>query len=140
MKVVKIILKILLYMFLVYMLIMGIVIGTKYESSRVVGYILITIGFLSIIGFTILFTIKKPARMKKGYAKLELGMSIDEVISILGQPTGRKLSNGTQTLTWRISEFKGLARGGTKQRSIIAEFENDKLIGYDSDNMGMLVV
>lgn len=78
---------------------------------------------------------KTSARMINGYSRLKVGMSEDEVISLLGTPTGTRALNGIETLTWKHSEFKGWARGGTIVRSITADFENKVLTGFDSDNM-----
>ncbi len=137
MKVLKVVLKIVLYAFLTYMLIMGFVLGAKYESSRAVGIVLALIGFSGIVGFTIFFCVKKPAQMIKGYKKLQIGMTVAEVVALFGKPTGKKVQGNKERLIWRNSEFKGMARGGTIQRSIVVDFENGQLIGYDSDNMGM---
>lgn len=75
------------------------------------------------------------SKMINGYAKLKIGMSKQEVLDLLGEPTGIRCRNGVETLTWKHSEFKGLLRGGNIVRTIIADFENGKLTGYDSENM-----
>lgn len=107
----------------------------NYIIIRIISFLL----FIALMIFIVIKLSKKPSQMKKGYKQLTLGMTTEEVISLLGQPTGRKIEMNKEILTWRISEFKGMARGGTKQRSIIANFENGKLTGYDSDNMGMSI-
>jgi|GEM_PF-5542794 len=75
------------------------------------------------------------SKMISGYAKLKIGMSKQEVLDLLGEPTGIRNRNGIETLTWKHSEFKGFLRGGNIVRTIIADFENEKLTGYDSENM-----
>lgn len=74
-------------------------------------------------------------KMIKGYSRLKIGMSKSEVTDLLGEPTGLRVRDGIETLTWKHSEFKGFLRGGNIVRTIIADFENEKLTGYDSENM-----
>lgn len=74
-------------------------------------------------------------KMIKAYSKLKIGMSKQEVLDLLGEPTGTRCHSGIETLTWKHSEFKGLLRGGNIVRTIIADFENGKLTGYDSEHM-----
>lgn len=78
------------------------------------------------------------SKMINGYGSLTNGMSEDQVISLLGQPTGRRKNGNITTLTWRRSEFKGVLRGGTKERSIMVDFDENGVCGWDSENMGML--
>lgn len=73
--------------------------------------------------------------MKDGYAKLKLGMSKNEVMRLFGEPTGVRNARGIETVTWKQSEFKGWIRGGTIVRTVVCDFENDVLVGYDSENM-----
>lgn len=77
------------------------------------------------------------SRMINGYAMLKIGMSEDEVVNMLGQPTGRRQNGNITTLIWRHSEWKGVARGGTKERSILVDFDENGVCGWDSENMGM---
>lgn len=74
-------------------------------------------------------------KMIKAYSQLKVGMSKQEVFNLLGDPTGIRCRNGVETLIWKHSEFKGFLRGGNIVRTIIADFENEKLTGYDSENM-----
>lgn len=79
--------------------------------------------------------IKSATKMINGYMQLQIGMSKAEVLNLLGTPTGCRTQNGTETFTWKHSEFKGLVRGGTIVRTIIVDFVDDKVTGYDSENM-----
>lgn len=74
-------------------------------------------------------------KMIKGYSQLIIGMTKSEVINLFGEPTGMRVRDGVETLTWKHSEFKGFLRGGNIVRTIVADFENGKLTGYDSENM-----
>lgn len=74
-------------------------------------------------------------KMIKAYSQLKIGMSKQEVMDMLGEPTGIRARDGVETLTWKHSEFKGFLRGGNIVRTIIVDFENGKLTGYDSENM-----
>lgn len=73
--------------------------------------------------------------MIDGYARLKVGMSMNEVIALFGEPTGKRVRDGVETLTWKHSEWKGLMRGGNIVRTVIVDFVNGKVTGYDSENM-----
>lgn len=75
------------------------------------------------------------SKMIKGYAELKLGMDKKDVLELLGEPTGTRLRDEIETLTWKHSEWKGLFRGGNVTRTITVDFERGKLTGYDSENM-----
>lgn len=79
--------------------------------------------------------VKSTTKMINGYMQLQIGMSKTEVLNLLGSPTGCRTQNGMETFTWKHSEFKGLVRGGTIVRTIIVDFVDDKVTGYDSENM-----
>lgn len=74
-------------------------------------------------------------KMIKGYAQLKVGMSKAEVIELFGEPTGCRVKDGVETLTWKHSEFKGFMRGGTIVRSVVVDIVDGKVTGYDSENM-----
>ena len=110
--------------------------------ANIGGYVAIGVAvlllFVGLIIFVVIRIEKKSSnqsRMKENYAKLKIGMSKEEVISLLGQPTGIRTRNGVETLTWKQSEWKGIFRGGSIVRSIVADFEKGLLTGYDSENM-----
>lgn len=73
--------------------------------------------------------------MIKGYAQLKVGMPKADVLKLFGNPTGCRTKDGVETLTWKHSEFKGFMRGGTIVRTVIVDFVDDKVTGYDSENM-----
>ena len=79
----------------------------------------------------------KAGRMIDGYAQLQMGMSQSSVIGLLGEPSGRRMRGGVETLIWRNSEFKGWMRGGTIERTIEVDFEDSKVVGWDGNNMSM---
>lgn len=74
-------------------------------------------------------------KMIKGYAQLKVGMTKAEVLDLFGEPTGYRVKDGVETLTWKHSEFKGFMRGGTIVRSVVVDIVDDKVTGYDSENM-----
>ena len=82
-----------------------------------------------------LFGVSKGSNMKESYENLEIGMTKDEVLSMLGDPDSVKKRGESLVLTWWNREFKGFLRGGTIERRIIVEFENDIVTGYDGENM-----
>ena len=77
----------------------------------------------------------KAGRMIDGYKQLQMGMPKQQVLNLLGDPTGQRARNGIETLIWRNSEFKGWARGGTIERTIEVDFQDGKVVGWDGNNM-----
>lgn len=97
--------------------------------------------FLAVIALVVILIMKlakktsKAGKMKSVYAQINIGMSKQQVLDLLGKPTGKRIKDGIETYTWKQSEFKGLARGGNIVRAIVIDFENGAVTGYDSDNM-----
>lgn len=78
----------------------------------------------------------KANKMIAGYSNIEIGMPKKEVLELLGEPNGRKLMDGgIEVLKWANTEFKGFLRGGNVERKIEVTFKDDKVTGYDGDNM-----
>lgn len=77
----------------------------------------------------------KGSNIKSGYAKLRIGMSRKEVISIFGEPDSVRKRGNEETLSWCSREFKGFLRGGSIERKVIVEFENGVVCGYDGENI-----
>ena len=77
----------------------------------------------------------KAGKMIEGYSQLKMGMSKEEVIKLLGEPNGHKMIDGVETMIWSNTEFKGWVRGGTMERKIEVNFKDDKVVGYDGQNM-----
>ena len=77
----------------------------------------------------------KSRQMVKGYSQLKVGMSKSEVISLLGRPSGQRTRNGIETLVWSSTEFKGFLCGGNMERKLEVDFENDRVTGWDGQNM-----
>lgn len=70
-----------------------------------------------------------------GYSKLEIGMPKEKVLDLLGKPNGQKVKDGEEILVWLNSEFKGALRGGTIERRIEVTFSDNKVTGYDGQNI-----
>ncbi len=77
----------------------------------------------------------KANKLIDGYSQLTIGMHKQKVISLLGDPSGRKVKGNEETLVWTNSEFKGALRGGTIERRIEVTFEDERVTGYDGQNM-----
>jgi len=84
--------------------------------------------------------ISKAANMKYAYACLKLGMPKDDVVKLLGKPDSQRIRNGIETYGWFNSEFKGFLRGGRIERRIMVELENNKVVGFDGENIGVTVI
>lgn len=79
----------------------------------------------------------KANKLIDGYSQLIIGMHKQKVISLLGDPSGRKVKGNEETLVWTNSEFKGVLRGGTIERRIEVTFEDERVTGYDGQNMSL---
>lgn len=82
-------------------------------------------------------SISKALNMKNGYTMLKLGMSKLIVIELFGQPDSQRLQGNREIYSWFNSEFKGILRGGRIERRIIVEFENNCVVGFDGENVGV---
>ena len=76
-------------------------------------------------------------RIKNGHTLLRKGMSKREVLDILGEPTGSSCRRGVDTLIWKHTEWKGMLRGGSVERSVECDFEDNKLVGWETTNADM---
>ena len=79
----------------------------------------------------------KGADLKRGYAELRIGMSREEVIQLFGRPDSERIRNGVEILKWEVQEWKGFIRGGRMTRSVVVEFEDEKVVGYDGENINV---
>lgn len=79
----------------------------------------------------------KASNLKNGYRLLKIGMSKLEVLSLFGQPDSQKCYEEKEILGWWNREFKGLLRGGAFERRITVELKDDKVIGFDGENVDM---
>ena len=79
----------------------------------------------------------RAGKMIHGYSQLKIGMRKDKVIEFLGKPNGYKIINGIETMIWSNTEFKGLLRGGNIERRIEVNFQNEKVVGFDGQNMSV---
>lgn len=59
------------------------------------------------------------------------------VIELLGEPDSQRLQGNREIYGWFNSEFKGYLRGGRIERRITVEFENNRVVGYDGENVGV---
>lgn len=74
-------------------------------------------------------------KLIKGYSALRKGMSKREVIDLFGTPTLTRDRYGIETYIWKNNEWKGVLRGGTLTRTVEVDFEDDKVTGWDSENL-----
>lgn len=79
----------------------------------------------------------KGAELKRGYAELRIGMSREAVIQLFGSPDSERIRNGVEILKWEVQEWKGFIRGGRMTRSVVVEFEDGKVVGYDGENINV---
>lgn len=77
----------------------------------------------------------KANDLKKGYRQLEIGMSKEDVLKLFGQPDSIKERDGIKIASWWNREFKGWVRGGSIERRVTVEIKDDKVIGYDAENI-----
>lgn len=77
------------------------------------------------------------ATLKRGYARLYIGMSREEVIGLFGGPDSVRVRGNTEILKWEVQEWKGFLRGGRMTRNVVVEFEDGKVVGYDGENINV---
>ncbi len=77
----------------------------------------------------------QSSKMVDGYSRLKVGMTKKQVISLLGQPSGQRVRNGIETLMWSSTEFRGIIRGCSMERKMVVDFKDDKVTGWDGQNM-----
>ena len=77
----------------------------------------------------------KAVAMQEGYRKLRLGMSKEEVIALFGNPQSQRIKDGTEILGWWNREYRGLLFGGSMERRIVVEIEDNKVVGFDGENI-----
>lgn len=73
--------------------------------------------------------------LKKGYRKLQIGMPLADVLKLFGQPDSVKVRENIKILGWWSREFQGWARGGSIDRRVTVEIQDDKVVGYDGENI-----
>ena len=63
------------------------------------------------------------------------GMSKDEVLSIMGQPTTEERDGNKLILIWEKNQWKGIQHGGTVTRAVKVIFVNNKVISVSNKNL-----
>lgn len=63
------------------------------------------------------------------------GMSKDEVLSIMGQPTTEERDGNKLILFWEKNQWKGIQNGGTVTRAVKVVFVNNKVISVSNKNL-----
>lgn len=77
----------------------------------------------------------KAVALRDGYSKLRIGMSREEVLTIFGNPQSQRINDGTEAISWWNRENKGLFRGGVIERRVRVEIKDNKVIGFDGENI-----
>ena len=98
---------------------------------------LIYVILLVLLVVFIVKTVSEGEAFKSNSNSLKMGMTKNEVISIMGNPSYQTShQDGSYTLVYEKSEWKGIFRGGTRTRKIELVFSaEDKVIsiGKNSD-------
>ena len=86
---------------------------------------------IAVIGFIVVIIVvsSRSKKMKRSYSKLEIGMSRDDVIAMLGKPNDKGAEEGgIEILIWRT-------RTGIRSRTITVKMKYDRVCSYTSENM-----
>lgn len=92
---------------------------------------------LAVIFTIIYFVCKRHSDFIRKADKIKSGMSVDEVLQIMGCAATTTEENGDRLVAeWEKSQWKGIQNGGTLVRSIKVVFVNgrvDSVIGKNLD-------
>ncbi|MBO4354277.1 MAG: hypothetical protein J5860_04980 [Clostridia bacterium] len=86
---------------------------------------------IAVIGFIVFIVVvsSRNKKMKNSYQKLEIGMSRDDVVAMLGSPNDKGAEEGgIDILIWRN-------RIGTRSRTITVKIKDGRVCSYTSENM-----
>lgn len=106
-------------------------------TGLIVFMIIIFVVFWIILIVMSVNVVNSHKRFINNAKKIELGMTKNDVISLMGEPTGKRISEDSSKyiLLWQKSQWKGIAFGGTLIRSVRITFENDKVVSIEEDNL-----
>lgn len=81
---------------------------------------------------------KRTKKMQKDFSEIKVGMTREELITLLGQPTSSGATDDGKTiLKWEHNEFKGLAAGGNVKRKITVELKDKKVVAFSGDELNV---
>lgn len=63
------------------------------------------------------------------------GMTQEEVINIMGEPTSREKSGSKTVLIWEDTQWKGIQHGGTLTRSVKVFFQKNIVVSISYKNL-----
>ena len=73
--------------------------------------------------------VKSGNAFRDSCQRIVVGMSVQDVVSIMGQPSyGKEHENGSYDLIYEKSEWKGWMRGGTQVRRMEVVFSSDDIV------------
>ena len=110
-------------------------------SSTMTTYIIIfvVVGVLIIVIFAAFLISKglKSQNMKSSYHKIKIGMTREEVISMLGEPTSKGMNeDGSEILRWNLNEGAiQAAWDKDATRSVVVTIKEGKVAAYDGHNI-----
>lgn len=96
----------------------------------IVGIIMLVIVFIIIANWS-----GRHKDFIENVNNLEEGMSKQEVLDIMGEPTSEELDGKKDILIWEKSQWKGIQNGGTVTRSVKVVIKNDKVISIVTKNL-----
>lgn len=99
-------------------------------------YIIVGVITLSIV-FAVVFSITgKHKNFINNALQIQKGMSMSEVVDLMGEAPTTKENNDRQTiLIWEKNQWKGIQNGGTLTRSVKVVLENNKVISVTTKNL-----
>ena len=110
------------------------------SSSETAIIVICVLIIVAVCGGVIAYTAvksKKAKRMKYGYRQISIGMSMEQVIEILGEPDVRGMKDAnTVQLKWKNNEWVLRSAFNTNaHRTIIVDFVDGKVSGFTADNI-----
>ena len=99
-------------------------------SPIIVGIITLIIVFIFIAKWS-----GKHQKFIDDAESIKVGMTKEEVLSIMGSPTTTEQDENKTILIWEKSQWKGIQNGGTVTRGIKVVFVENKVISISNKNL-----
>ena len=90
--------------------------------------------FIVVIVFVIMWS-KRHKDFINDAETLSQGMSKNEVLSIMGEPTSKEVDGDKEILTWEKSQWKGIQNGGTVTRGVKVVIVDNKVVSISNKNL-----
>jgi outer membrane protein assembly factor BamE (lipoprotein component of BamABCDE complex) len=99
-------------------------------APLIVGVVIILIVIFVLIAIT-----GEHKNFIKNAQLLKEGMTLKEVIDIMGYPTSKEKDDDKTILIFEKSQWKGIQHGGTVTRAVKVVFKEEKVVSISNKNL-----